>query len=691
MSLDLGTLVVYVEMQDDAFDAAYRDLVRALDRLAKNPAEVDVDDTGVTRATDAVQQTQRALDALDGDRAQVRVDANGDPAMNELERVERAVGQVDSDVATVRVEADTDGATDAIGDLPSTVDGDGLGRQIGGSITSGVSEKLGELGGKGGMIVGSVLGAIAIIAEIHPGLKMMEAIFADARSASAGLFSARTGLDAETAKRWATVAGEAYASNFGASVEENMASAEGALLAGLIDTSSSDRDVQDVIERLSTLQQILGEETPRIAQAAGQAIKTGLAGSATEALDLLAKGSQKGLNVSDDLLDTVTEYGTQFRKLGLDGKSSLGLLAQMLAGGARSTDLAADALKEFSIRAVDGSKTTAEGFKLIGLDAKAMAEDVSRGGDDAAGALDRTFQALAGVTDPLTRQQAAVALFGTQAEDLGDALAGIDLSKARQEFSDTAGTVDDAASSIADNNAAKVEEAKRAIETAMADVGAGLAEAFGPQFDELGTWISENRGPITEFVVGLGRGFLDALEAGATFASGVLGIATSVLSALQTMYDGFYAFLSETLGAAETAMGWVPGVGDKISDAKAKIDDNKASGDAAFDSMISGAQTLQQQIEDSLLPVLDEMQAKYDSITDDAVRRAYESDAGARSPGTFTSPSAPPEAQQSFAFTFNGDIRTESPTDVASMARAAADAAADDARAGRWPAGRVAY
>ena len=59
---------------------------------------------------------------------------------------------------------------------------------------------------------------------------------------------------------------------------------------------------------------------PAVSPSAAQAIRTGIAEDAAGAFDLLVAGQQKGLNASGDLLETVNEYGTQFRKLGLRGR-----------------------------------------------------------------------------------------------------------------------------------------------------------------------------------------------------------------------------------------------------------------------------------------------------------------------------------------------------------------------------------
>ncbi|CAM5380934.1 phage tail tape measure protein [Streptomyces californicus] len=74
-------------------------------------------------------------------------------------------------------------------------------------------------------------------------------------------------------------------------------------------------------------------------------VKTGMARDAEEAMDILVKAEQKGLNASEDLLDTFDEYSTQFRKVGIDGPMAMGLVLKSLrhaAGdpaGARNTDI----------------------------------------------------------------------------------------------------------------------------------------------------------------------------------------------------------------------------------------------------------------------------------------------------------------------------------------------------------------
>src|SRR6185503_16643103 len=123
-----------------------------------------------------------------------------------------------------------------------------------------------------------------------------------------------------------------------------------------------------------------------------------------------------------------------FRKLGLDGPHAMGLLSQAIKAGARDSDTAADAIKEFSIRAVDGSKTTAAGFKALGLPVKQTTEAFAKGGDIAAESFNSVLERLRAIPDPVKQSQIAVQLFGTKAEDLGQSLFAMNLDTAKQQM-----------------------------------------------------------------------------------------------------------------------------------------------------------------------------------------------------------------------------------------------------------------
>jgi len=258
--------------------------------------------------------------------------------------------------------------------------------------------------------------------------------------------SAQLGATPAQAKEIGKLSGSVFAAGFGEDMPGVAASIKAAAQNGLIDMKKiSSQASQDTIKNLLTVGSVLDEDSERVSSAISQMLRTGLAKSSQDAMDILVAATQKGVNKSQDLLDTVNEYSTQFRKLGLGGSQSMGLLSQAIQAGARDSDTAADALKEFSIRAIDGSKTTATAYKALGLDAKLMGANVAKGGDFANEALDVTLDKLRNVKDPVKQSAIAVGLFGTKAEDLGKALYAMDPSTATAEMGKLKGATAQAA------------------------------------------------------------------------------------------------------------------------------------------------------------------------------------------------------------------------------------------------------
>ena len=156
---------------------------------------------------------------------------------------------------------------------------------------------------------------------------------------------------------------------------------------------------------------------------AAEAIRKNFNVSAEKAFDLIATGAQNGLDYSGELLDTLSEYSVQFAKLGLSADA----MFQILQSGADSTawnlDKVGDAVKEFSIRAIDGSDTTLSAFEALGYDAGEMMATFAAGGEKANRAFFQVLDRLLEMDDQVQRDAVGVKLFGTMWEDLGvDAL-----------------------------------------------------------------------------------------------------------------------------------------------------------------------------------------------------------------------------------------------------------------------------
>ena len=174
---------------------------------------------------------------------------------------------------------------------------------------------------------------------------------------------------------------------------------------------------------------------------AAEAIRKNFGSSAEEAFSLIAAGAQNGLDYSGELIDTINEYSSQFAKLGFDADGMFNILQAGADGTAWNLDKVGDAVKEFSIRAIDGSDSTVEAFTSLGYNAENIMTTFAAGGEGANKAFFDVINTLMAVDDQVERDALGVALFGTMWEDLGteamEAMAG-----ASQAAYDTEGALE---------------------------------------------------------------------------------------------------------------------------------------------------------------------------------------------------------------------------------------------------------
>ena len=157
------------------------------------------------------------------------------------------------------------------------------------------------------------------------------------------------------------------------------------------------------------------EETTR----AAAAIEKNFGTSVLDSFSLIAAGAQNGLDYSGELIDTISEYSSQFAKLGFDADGMFNLLQSGADSTAWNLDKVGDAIKEFSIRSIDGSKTTVEAFKALGYNSKTVMQTFAAGGEAANWAFFDVLKNLMAVENSVKRDALGVALFGTMWEDLG--------------------------------------------------------------------------------------------------------------------------------------------------------------------------------------------------------------------------------------------------------------------------------
>ena len=233
--------------------------------------------------------------------------------------------------------------------------------------------------------------------------------------AATGQISAATGATGAELESLQGVMENVYGNNYGDSMADvaDAVATVSQQMKGL-----SDGELQSVTEGAFALRDVFQCDVAESVRAANALVNNfGISGD--DAMNLIAAGAQNGLDFSGELLDTISEYSVQFAKVGIDADQMFQIMQAGADSGAWNLDKVGDAIKEMSIRVVDGSDTTAAGFEAIGMDADAMAQKFAAGGESAQEAFSETIAALASMEDPVQQNIAGVNLFGTMWEDLG--------------------------------------------------------------------------------------------------------------------------------------------------------------------------------------------------------------------------------------------------------------------------------
>lgn len=360
------------------------------------------------------------------------------------------------------------------------------------------------------LAVGAGIGTIAIGTAVAVGKSTKYlAELGDAYNSAVNDISAGTGLVGEEMEAMSDVLKDVYGSNFGESMEDAAAGITAVYQA----TGLTDEALAETTKAAYALSDTFGYDIAESARAA-KAMMTNFGISGEEAMGMIAAGAQNGLDYSGELIDTVSEYSVQFSKLGFSADEMFNIFQQGAESGAWNLDKVGDAVKEFSIRSIDGSKTTTEAYKALGLNAEEMMALFAAGGDDASIAFQGVLTALMDMDDAVQRDAIGVNLFGTQWEDLG--------TEAMAALADVSGGVYDAEDALQKINSVKYdnlgdafEGIKRQAEVALLPMASTVANAFtdiapviGDLFEEVGPIIEQ----VTEDAMPFVTEFLDGIK-----------------------------------------------------------------------------------------------------------------------------------------------------------------------------------
>lgn len=447
------------------------------------------------------------------------------------------------------------------------------------------------------------------------------------------------GASGKAAEQSAAVIRDVY----GAGVGDSMDSVANAVilvkknLEGL-----SKADITHIVEQAMTLDELYGIDMNETLRGVNSLMKQyGL--TAQEAMDYIVKGTQNGLDKTDELGDNLSEYAGKFKQAGYSVSEYFQLLDNGLGGGAYQLDKVNDAINEVTNRLADG--TIAKEIGQFSTGTQQVFQDWKNGGATQKQVIDSIVSDISNTTNQQKALNKAALAFGTMAED-----GSLKFITSLTSVGDTYQKVGGAAQGMFDQTttpAQQMESNLRKVQAALEPLGETLMElantVLTPVADGLAKvaeWFGSLPQPMQDFAVVLGAlaaafVVLAPLVAGIVTAVGlfkaallpVLGPVAAIAAGIALVvavvknWGAIMEWGKGIIGAAVDAVGekitqlkeWFAGVWAAIQDAAGGVAD-------AVGGAISAVITT---VEDVFTTVRDTVVGAWDAVID-AVSTAWE-------------------------------------------------------------------
>lgn len=439
--------------------------------------------------------------------------------------------------------------------------------------------KAGESMKKGFASVSKVVAGVAVgigAALVATGVKAV--VFSDNLNKALNGLQASTGsTDAEMKGFKATMI-SLYNQNFGANFEEIAQ----AMKEVKTQTGLSGKALEEMTKSAFLLKDTFGLEIADSVKSATQMTKNfGISGK--DAMNLIAQGAQKGLNANGDLLDTLNEYSGTFSAQGFNAQEMFNMISNGAKAGVKDTDLMADAIKEFGIRSKDGSKTTIDAFKSLGLNSAELTKSFGKGGAAGKKAFGEVAQKLAGIKDPVEQNRIGIELFGTQFEDAG--------AKGILALINTKGAIDRTKDAINGINKVKYNTFSEGLagigRIIQTSVLIPIGDKLIPKLQEMSQYIIDNMPQIKSIVAsamsGVGIAFDVVIKVISTIVNGFINfkavlipimvvVAAAIVNAwVVTAATAVSSAITQGIAQIKTEVAWIKSAGTATMNALKQV------------------------------------------------------------------------------------------------------------------------
>lgn len=225
----------------------------------------------------------------------------------------------------------------------------------------------------------------------------------------------------------------------------------------------------------------------------------------------------------DDAFDTFTEYATTAAKNKISPERLVSGLIRAQKQGGWNYDTGADALREWGIRtvtAIDKNAVDALAMTLGKARTKELYTQLKNGQIDAFGFLTEVVNGLEKIKNPIKKNQAQIALYGTMFEDNDKAIS--EFFKGLMTTTDTTDALSKAYKELKNNDpSTEMTKTWLQFKNATKNLGIDIIKALAPTFKEFNAWASSEEGKkkikeftesIKEFSVTVGKDLVSGLK-----------------------------------------------------------------------------------------------------------------------------------------------------------------------------------
>lgn len=268
----------------------------------------------------------------------------------------------------------------------------------------------------------------------------------------------------------------------------------------------SETDLTNLTQQAITLDQLYGIDMNETLRGVNSLMQQyGL--TAQEAMDYIVKGTQNGLDKTNELGDNLSEYAGKFSQAGYSASEYFQLLDNGLKNGAYNLDKVNDAINEVTTRLADG--TIGESIGMYSSKTQELFTAWQNGGATQKEVIDSIVADIAGCTNQQEALNMAATAFGTMAED-----GNLKFISSLTSVGNTYDSVKGSAQGLFDSTTTPMQEMEsntRKLQQALVPLGEKLAELANAILPPLvaviqtvGNWFNSLPGPVQNFVIILG-------------------------------------------------------------------------------------------------------------------------------------------------------------------------------------------